>query len=154
MSKCQEIVNHFGGTVEAFKALMQMHRIGFSRNYDYVDGELVICDIHSHVGYFPSELELALEECLSQQVLSHRNPHNVVYTSASEPPEVFHKQLRVNGFNSSMKTDKLILKYEYKGKVDYATGYMLRYMYDRPDEFRLDGHGGDWHNTVIGWAYC
>lgn len=103
MTKCEQIVNHFGGTVEAFKALMQMHRIGFSRNYDYVDGELVICDIHSSDGYFPSELELALEECLSQQVLLRHKPQHVEYVDAETYPEVYHNNTRLDGFTTFSK---------------------------------------------------
>lgn len=154
MSKCQEIVNYFGGTVEAFKALMQMHRIGFSRNYDYVDGELVICDIHSNEGYFPSELELALEECLSQQVLSYRNPHHVEYTSAETYPEVYYSNTRLDGFTTFSKSPPLLIKMEHRGEIRYVTGYMIKYHDERPNVYHLDGHNGDWHNTVIGWAYC
>lgn len=154
MSKCESIVNYFGGTVLAFKALMSMHRIGFSRKYEVLNGELIISDIHGGSGYFPSELELALEETLAQEVLLRHNPQHVEYVDAETYPEVYNDRTRLDGFTIFSKTPPLILKMEHRGEIHYVTGCMYKYSSGRPNQYHLDGHNGDWHNTVKGWAYC
>ncbi|QIW91640.1 hypothetical protein vBAbaMD22_127 [Acinetobacter phage vB_AbaM_D22] len=154
MSKCREIVEYFGGTVEAFKALMSMHRIGFSRKYEMENGNLIISDIHGDSGHFPSELELALEETLAQDVLLRHKPQSVEYVDAETYPEVYYDNTRLDGFTTFSKSPPLILKTHHRGEDRYVTGYMIKYHDERPNVYHLDGHNGDWHSTVKGWAYC
>lgn len=154
MSKCNFIVNYFGGTVEAFKALMLMHRMGSSRKYDALNGKLFVCDIHGDCGYFPSELELALEETLAQDTLLRHKPQSVEYVDAETYPEVYYNNTRLDGFTTFSKSPPLLLKCFYHGEFRYITGYMIKYHDERPNVYHLDGHNGDWHKTVQGWIYC
>jgi len=155
MTKCEQIVNYFGGTVMAFRHLMEMHRLGMSRHYKCKDGKLSICQlVKDFDGYLPVELELALEETLAQQVLLRHKPQHIEYVDADTYPEVYHEHSRLDGFSTYFKSPKLLLKYFHRGEINYVTGHMLTYNDERPNVYHLDGHNGDWHNTVKGWAYC
>ncbi|AJK27238.1 hypothetical protein BJD49_gp052 [Acinetobacter phage vB_AbaM_phiAbaA1] len=145
-----DLTRKFGGLAKAFDFLMDMDVWGRSRKYEVVDGELTVSD----KGYTYYELRDAIRELLEKEVRMYQAPDRIQYRSADEYPEVYSENVRLDGITTFSKSPKLLLKYRHRGEVNYVTGYMINYHDERPNVYHLDGHNGDWHNTVEGWIYC
>lgn len=96
-------------------------------------------------------LERAVELELNKHLTTIGGHNKVVYNE----PIVLPRRLFGAGCSGYWEASpKLLLKYEKGGETYYVTGeYHFKTYEGGIDEFRLDGHNGNWSQFVTGWAY-
>ena len=98
-----------------------------------------------------NELERAVEEELKKHLTTIGEAFKVVYNEPTVLPR------RLFGASSSSyweSSPKLLIRYHHRGEDHFVTGcYHFKTYEGGVDEFRLDGHNGDWSKYVTGWAY-
>lgn len=96
-------------------------------------------------------LERAVEEELKKHLTTIDESYKVVYNEPTVLPRRLFGASRSDYWEAS---PKLLLKYEKGGETYYVTGeYHFKTYEGGIDEFRLDGHNGNWSQFVTGWAY-
>lgn len=129
-----------------------IHHLRNDMTHGLVIAALEPVNIALAIGYIaPRDLERAIQHELSKKVDMEQQLDKVQFRSPTDLPERIVERSYGEVFKYS---PRLILRYNHRGEVLYVTGHLLHYSYERDPEFRLDGHNGDWHNYVTGWAYC
>lgn len=96
-------------------------------------------------------LERAVELELKRHLTTVDEIYRVVYNEPTVRPRRLFGASRSDYWEAS---PKLLLKYEKGGEAYYVTGeYHFKTYEGGVDEFRLDGHNGNWSQFVTGWAY-
>lgn len=159
------LVEHIGGLEESIKALdiLRQHKncCGYWAMIDYYgkgrarwtikERKLeAVFETHPN-GFTLNELERAVEQELKKHLTTIDESYKVVYNEPTVLPRRLFGASRSDYWEAS---PKLLLKYEKGGETFYVTGeYHFKTYEGGVDEFRLDGHNGDWSKYVTGWAY-
>ena len=158
------LIKYVGGIGKAFEFLeiLYQHRdcceFWYMHNvygkgkakHNIVERKLHICTASST--YFTlDDLKTALSEYVAKSLAACGVQQKVAFISPLSPPEV------VKGLSRSSlweESQKLILKCFYHGEYQFITGkYKVSCYAGGSSRFTLDGHNGDWSDTVVGWAY-
>lgn len=109
-----------------------------------------LASYNSETSFTLEELERAVESELKRHLTTIDESYKVVYNE----PTVFPRRLFGAGNSFWDSSPKLLIKYLHRGVIKYVTGeYHFKKYEGGVDEFRLDGHNGDWSQYVTGWAY-
>lgn len=164
----RNLVEYIGGLEASIKALdvMRQHKIccgeyqwdmlevfGKGRaSRKVVDRKLeALISYDSKTSFNLNELERAVEQELKRHLTTIDESYKVVYNEPTVIPRRLFGASRSDYWEAS---PKLLLKYEKGGEIYYVTGeYHFKTYEGGVDEFRLDGHNGDWSKFVTGWAY-
>lgn len=75
--------------------------------------------------------------------------HEVKYNSPKDKPD-----LELDKNELYFESKRLLIKYEFSGKVGHGLGFYLKPVGIGEGQFHIDGHfHPNWNDCVTGWAY-